>query len=104
MYIYMFQPMRGIWERLIYISCIAYVIVFLWILNFLNCKLLNKILSFLGNMSLELYLSHILFIYIYRDTKIYQEGSFLRYVMLLGLAILNGFVISTFEKKIRSQN
>ena len=36
--------------------------------------------------------------------KIYQEGSFLRYVMLLGLAILNGFVISTFEKKIRSQN
>ena len=102
-YIYMFKPLSGIWGRYIYLSSIAYIIVFVWVLKIFNCKWINKFLRFFGNMSLELYLSQILMIDVYKVSSVYEEGNVRNYFLLLGVVVIHAKIISEIEKLLKKR-
>ena len=53
---------------------------------------LQRLLAFFGDMSLELYLSHILMIHLYRRTPYGAEKRLLEYLVILILAVAAAWV------------
>ena len=53
-----------------------------------------RLLAFLGSMSLELYLSHILMIHLYRRSIFSTEKRLLEYFLLLGFAVIIAYLVS----------
>ncbi len=77
---------RGMIKRYFYICGIAYVIFFAAVLKKINLKPFNKILAFFGDMSLQLYLAHILLRRLYAESIFYVPGSKINYFFLLAIA------------------
>lgn len=66
--------------------------VFMWLLNILKCKSLNKFFAFLGAISLNLYVSHIMLIRVYKLTPFAQHKHILHYLLLLVLSVALAYV------------
>lgn len=91
---------KGIYIRYFYIFGIAYLITAAFILYALNFEPLNKFLRFFGNMSLQLYLTHILLRKILANTKFYHKGNPYYYFMLLAVSVGIAFAAYLFEEKV----
>lgn len=80
--------LSGVWQRWFYmVGGIPLTFVIVWILNFLKCKPLNKFFAFFGTISLNLYVSHIMLIRVYRMTPFADHKSILHYIVILILSV-----------------
>ena len=91
---------KGIYIRYFYIVGIAYLITAAFILYVLNSEPLNKFLRFFGNMSLQLYLTHILLRKILASTKFYHKGNPYHYFTLLAVSVGIAFAAYLVEEKL----
>lgn len=91
-------PLKGIYGRYFYIVGICWLIVFCMILYLLHWKQLNNILRFFGNISLELYISHIMIRRIYADSKYFREGCKRDYLVILVISVILAFCVSQIQK------
>lgn len=66
---------------------VAIMILLEFVLRTVRFAWLHKFLAFFGEMSLELYLAHILMIHLYRRTPFGAEKRLLEYLVLLILAV-----------------
>lgn len=73
------------------------------LINALNNKYINEIFSFLGNRSLELYLSHVVFQKIFLDchwygtNKVHNFHMFLKFVCVISIVV--SIIVSNISKK-----
>lgn len=98
MYNSILEPYKRIYTRLFYITAISYAFVFAIILDAIKLTWLNKALSFLGNISLQLYLIHIILINLYKKCGFYDPGNGAKYIILLAVAV----IISVLADKLQS--
>lgn len=73
-------------------------------LDAISTTIIYKFFIFLGNISIELYLTHIILIRLYKHSIPikYVEGHLWRYFMILFLSTIIAFVMSSLNKKISS--
>lgn len=98
------EVFHGIYKRYLYaVGGIPITFIFTAIISKLG-KWIRNILSFLGNISLELYLVHILMIGLCKTELSllpFIKGSSLKYIILLCLCVLLALFVSALEKKIQ---
>lgn len=81
--------LHGIWKRYFYLfGGVALTFTIPAVLKFLNCKTINRICAFFGKISLNLYLSHIMVIRLYKMTEFYDGKRVIHYLVVLALSIL----------------
>ncbi len=94
--------MDGIWERYFYfIGGVSVTLLIPMILKILSFSPLNRMLSFMGNISLNLYLVHVMIIRLYRYTSWSEEGRLLHYLVIMIISIILSYVVEIAVKKIR---
>ena len=86
--------------------CLTYIFAFLLELieKIKISNYIKKFLSFFGNISLELYLSHITINQIYRLTPLYQKGDLLGYTIVIILSILTAWLTSKLITIIKNKS
>ena len=63
-------------------------------LNFINKRYINKVLAFLGSLSLELYLSHVLMQKIFFDYNLYGLNKVHNFHLYLKTIFIGAIVIA----------
>ncbi len=108
-YIYVFRAdikINNFWYRMSYVPlAIAWIVVFIWILSkcetVLHCKKFS-FLTFIGNMTLELYLLHIFLRRIYRfyfgSPHIERTAVIDYFIVILASIVLGGIFHILFKK------
>ncbi len=87
------EVFKGVWRRWFYmVGGIPLTFVIVWILNLLKCKPLNKFFAFFGTISLNLYVSHIMVIHIYKLTPFVESKRLLHYLVLMVIAVAIAYV------------
>ncbi len=87
------QVFKGVWRRWFYmVPGIPLTFVIIWILNFLNCKWLNKFFAFFGTISLNLYVSHIMVIKVYQMSPFVEHARLLHYLVLMVIFVAIAYV------------
>ncbi|MCI8348239.1 MAG: acyltransferase [Firmicutes bacterium] len=85
--------LHGIYRRYFYmIGGIGLIFTIPIVLKILNCKVINKFFSFLGKISLNLYLAHIIVIRLYQDTSLYDEKRVIHYLAILVISVVVAWV------------
>lgn len=73
--------------------------IFILLLIMLKVRFSNKVLSFLGGISLELYLIHNLFIIMLRDSKVvYIKSTSMYFFMVIGSSILLAYMLNRVNR------
>ncbi len=94
-----------VWLRWFYlVGGIPLTFVIVWLLNLLKCKPLNKFFAFLGSISLNLYISHIMIIRIYKSTSFYEDKNLFHFVILMILFVGVAYVAQLLIKVITKRN
>ena len=84
---------KGLWRRWFYmVPGIPLTFIIIWVLNFLKCKPLNKIFAFLGTISLNLYVSHIMVIKVYQMSPFVEHKRLLHYLVLMVIFIVIAYL------------
>lgn len=92
----------GILKRYFYfIGGVSITMLIPMLLKIISCKPLNKFLGFMGNISLNLYLAHIMIIRVYRYTSWSEDCRLLHYLVILIISVILSFVIEIAVKKLR---
>lgn len=82
------EVFKGLWRRWFYmVPGIPLTFITIWVLNFLKCKPLNKVFAFLGTISLNLYVSHIMVIKVYQMSPFVEHKRLLHYLVLMAIYI-----------------
>lgn len=102
-YFFYMNPFSGIYTRYFYMFGIFWLLAFAVILYILDLGWLNTFLRFFGNISLELYISHILLRKIYASSEYYREGCKRDYLAILILSICLAFLVSQIQKRLRKE-
>ncbi|MBQ2971353.1 MAG: acyltransferase [Ruminococcus sp.] len=85
--------LSGVWKRWFYlVGGIPLTFVIVWVLNFINFKPLNKVFAFFGSISLNLYVSHVVVIRVYKLMPFGDERRVYIYLILLGISVLVGWL------------
>lgn len=83
------EILEGAWRRWMFIAIGASALVlFIWILNVVENVKLQKFLSFFGEISLNLYVAHILMIRLYKLTPFYENCRLAHYAVVLLVSVL----------------
>lgn len=102
-YVFNTSPWGGIYGRYFYMLGICWLILLGLILYILDWKWLNAFLRFFGNISLELYISHIMIRRIYAGSKYFREGCKRDYLMILIVAVCLSIVICKIQSVCRKK-
>ncbi len=87
------EVFKGLWRRWFYmVPGIPLTFIIIWVLNFLKCKPLNKVFAFLGTISLNLYVSHIMVIKVYQMSPFVEHKRLLHYLVLMVIYIAIAYV------------
>lgn len=92
--------LHGIYKRYFYLlGGIPITMILPYIFNAIGPKL-SYVFRFLGNISLELYLSHIIMIRLYKNGNIisYSEGNIYKYLLIQLLSIIIAVISSKLMK------
>ena len=93
---------EGIYKRYFYfIGGVSITLLIPMILKVISCKYLNRILAFMGNISLNLYLAHIMIIRLYRYTPWSENCRLMHYLVILILSVALSYAAEILIKKIR---
>ncbi len=85
--------LHGVWRRWFYlVGGIPLTFVFVFILNLLKCKPLNKLFAFFGGISLNLYVSHIMVIKVYQMTEFSEHKRLLHYLIIMIASVIIGYL------------
>lgn len=85
--------LSGSWERWLYIFAgIPVILLLVWFFHVCSWSWVRKFFAFFGNISLELYVSHILVLRLYRMTPFYQHCRLAHYAVILGISILIAYL------------
>lgn len=96
--------LSGIWRRYFYfIGGVAITFLIPLILDLIKCNILNRFLAFFGKISLNLYLSHILVIYLYRETGWCDNKRILHYFVILLVSILIAYLTELIIEKFKGR-
>ncbi len=68
------------------------VFLIVWVLNRVCCKPLHKFFAFLGAISLNLYVSHVMLICVYKLTPFVQNKNIFHYIIILVLSVVVAYV------------
>lgn len=71
---------------------IPLMFVIIWVLNLINSKHLNKFFAFFGGISLNLYVSHVVVIRVYKLLPFGDEKRVYIYLILLAVSVLVGWL------------
>ena len=71
---------------------IAIVILLEFVFSHVKTEIIHRLFCFFGKLSLELYLSHILIIYIYRESVFGIDKRLSEYVAVMALAIIAAYL------------
>ena len=92
----------GICKRYFYfIGGVSVTLLITMMLKVISCKYLNRILAFMGNISLNLYLAHIMIIRLYRYTPWSESCRLMHYLVILILSVALSYVVEIVIKKLR---
>lgn len=87
------QLVSGVWVRWVSLfGGVSMTFTIILILNILKCKPIRKFLAFLGTISLNLYVSHILMISLYKLTPFYEHKRLFHYLIVLVISILVAWI------------
>jgi len=106
MYRYIYAPVKLPMFEIRYeyfFSSMAFMVVYIHIVRLFNWNWLKKFLHFFGNRSLELYLSHLMLIAVYRLMPFYEHDNALNYVLLLVCATAVAYVAEKITSVIHSK-
>lgn len=85
----------GSWERWIYMFAgIPVILLLVGLLHVCPWSWLRKFLTFFGNISLELYVAHIIVLRLYCMTPYYQHRRLAHYAVILVISILIAWLAS----------
>ena len=93
----------GIISRYIYmVAGIPLTIILGWIFDRLSNTVIGRIMTYLGRMSIELYIAHIMLIHIYKRGVViqYTPGSIGKYMIILALSIGFSSIMYVIDSKI----
>lgn len=91
----------GVWKRWFYmVGGIPMIFLIVWVLNFINSKPLNKFLAFFGSISLNLYVSHVVVIRIYKLLPFSDIRRVCIYLILIAVSVLVGWLAELLIKQI----
>ncbi|MBQ8057833.1 MAG: acyltransferase family protein, partial [Ruminococcus sp.] len=91
----------GVWKRWFYmVGGIPMTFLIIWVLNFINSKPLNKFLAFFGSISLNLYVSHVVVIRIYKLLPFSDIRRVYIYLILIAVSVLVGWLAELLIKQI----
>ena len=104
----MFCSLPAPWYRWSFmLSGIPLTFVFVFMLNALKCKPVGKFFAFLGTISLNLYVAHIMLIRVYKLTPLNENRNILHYLLLLVLSVAIAYaaelMINVITKKNKSK-
>ena len=92
----------GICKRYFYfIGGVSVTLLITMMLKVISCKYLNRILAFMGNISLNLYLAHIMIVRLYRYTPWSESCRLMHYLVILILSVALSYVVEIVIKKLR---
>lgn len=85
----------GSWGRWIYMFAgIPVILLLVGLFHICSWGWLRKFFAFFGNISLELYISHVMVIRVYRETPFYQHCRLAHYAVILVISTLIAWVAS----------
>lgn len=86
-------------KRLFYaIPSLSMLLLFSLMFDLCKWELFHKTFQFFGKMSLELYLTHIIAIRLYKTSSYYIKGSLFRYLLLLLICIIFSYCINEINR------
>ena len=89
---------KGIYQRYYYcVLAIALIVVFAFLFSVIKSKVVHKILLWFGAISFELYCAHILLRNLYMKTSWSDDKVFLKYLLVLLLAVIIAKYVSMLE-------
>ena len=91
----------GVWKRWFYmVGGIPMTFLIVWVLNFINCKPINKFFAFFGSISLNLYVSHVVVIRVYKLLPFSDTRRVYIYLILLAVSVLVGWLAELLIRQI----
>lgn len=91
----------GVWKRWFYlVGGIPMTFLIIWVLNLLNLKWINKFFAFFGGISLNLYVSHVVVIRVYKLLPFGDTRSVPVYLILIAVSVLVGCLAELLIKQI----
>ncbi len=96
-----FGVLSGMWRRWFYlVGGIPMTFVIIWLLNILNCKQINKFFAFFGSISLNLYVSHVVVIRVYKFLPCKDVRNVPIYLALMTVSVLVGWLAELVIRQI----
>lgn len=97
--------LHGIFKRYFYlVGGVSLTFTIAIVLKFLNLEFINKFLAFFGKISLNLYLSHIMVIRLYKLTPLYDHKRILHYIAILIISVAVAYIAEKIIVLIRNVN
>lgn len=100
-----FNVLSGVWKRWFYlVGGIPMTFVLIWVLNLLHSKPLNKFFAFFGGISLNLYVSHVVVIRVYKLLPFGDTKRLYIYLLLLAVSVFVGWLAELLIRQITKPN
>lgn len=82
------------------VAAIPLTFVIVWVLEILHCKPLNKFFAFFGNISLSLYISHIVVIHLYKRMPFSDNRTVIHYLIIVIVSVVIAYLAELLIKLI----
>lgn len=95
----------NVWRRWFYmVGGIPLTFVIVWVLNLIKCKPINKFFAFLGSISLNLYVSHIMVIKVYQMSPLIQDKHLWHFLVMMVIFVVVAYAAELLIKLITKPN